>query len=381
MPFLQFANAGPTRHDEKDDLMKPARSRSTVILKPRRAGMKVTSLVFGSLIAVFAAWIILGQLSVTPETGLDAPQSSEIGDGDYLPIAVPTNRGEETPDGFQGEVHPLLHGQTRLEVAAHWSGVGTGRDRLDKSVPAKVYRLFSEFSPATERTVYTEREFSAFLPESLEGVGQTWAIAPERVVGILRQFHPQPSVRLLAFGRRAGPDGAFAILKAMSPTHLEIMFRLHAEFDLAQNVWLTPACFLGQLLIDREAGTVKTFRLWVPTDNPLNMHLTAAESKPPGGTRPTVFREIRRGDFVIARRDIVRVERMELVSDSFESQAPLAWTDSIELTTALHQLKQEFYAFESIDWAPWQQATAIAAERHRPILAFVLWGALDDQSC
>ena len=344
--------------------------------EPRRIGVKIILLSLAVAAVGIPMWLVWGRSAHTPN-----PPHPVARVPDYRPVPVPTNRGEDVEDGFRGEVHPLLHGQARLEVVAHWTGVGTGRDQLDQTVPANVYRLFSEFKPAISRRVYTERDLSVFLPESVNAVGQTWEIRADDVAGILGQFHPQPSMHLIALGRRAGPDGAFALLRAMSTTHLEVLFRIHAEFDLAQNVWLTPACFWGRMLVDREAGTVEHFRLWVPTDNPLNMHLTVAESMPPGGSEPTVFREIRRGDMVITRRDIVRVEQMELASADPEFAESIVWTESLEMEIAERKLKKAFYTFASIDWVPWQRAAAIAAEEKRPILAIVLWGALDDQSC
>jgi hypothetical protein len=185
----------------------------------------------------------------------------------------------------------------------------------------------------------------------------------------------------VSLGRRAGPDGAFAVLRGVSPTHLDIVFRIHAEFDIAQNVWLTPACLLGRMIVDRDAGVVSYFRIWVPTDHPLNVHLTVAQSMKPGELTPEVFRTIERGDVVFARRDIVRVEQMGLASADRTLPESLTWSDEIDMDQALHRVKSAFYIFENIDWVPWTEAVAVAGEQQKPILAIVLWGALDDQSC
>jgi hypothetical protein len=241
--------------------------------------------------------------------------------------------------------------------------------------------LFTELKAATPRQVYTERDFSAFMPKTIESVGQIWSINPDDVARFLRQLHPRPSMHLVAFGRRAGPDGAFALLRAVSATHLDIVFRVHAEFDIAQNVWVTPASFYGRMIVDRDSGTVPQFRLWVPTDNRLNIHLTVAQSKPQGGTKIEVFREIQRGDFVTSTRDIVHVERLELVSADQELAEALDWSEAIEMGLAWQKLKQAFYTFEEIDWVSWDQALTVAGDRKKPVLVIVLWGALDDQSC
>jgi hypothetical protein len=299
----------------------------------------------------------------------------------YWVDSVPTNRGKDVVDGFRGDVHRLLHGKTSLAVAAHWTPVGQGRDQLEKRVPPHIYRLFTDLRVASPNRVYTETAFSAFMPVSVQSVGQVWEIGLDGVAEFLRQFHPRPSVHLVALGRRAGPDGAFAVLRAVSATHLDIVFRIHAEFDIAQNMWYTPSCFWGRMIVDKQAGKVESFRLWLPTDLPLNVHLTVAVSQPKGEAVPVVFREIQPGDRLFTRRDIVRVEQMELVSANPGNPDLRDWSDSIDMESAQRQLKEAFYGFAAINWVPWERALAAASTQHKPILAVVLWGALDDQSC
>ncbi|HEY2250400.1 MAG TPA: hypothetical protein VGH74_05040 [Planctomycetaceae bacterium] len=300
----------------------------------------------------------------------------------YQPVPVPTNRRDDLSPGFRGEVHPLLHGKTSLEVSAHWMKVGTGRDHLEQFVSPNVYAMFTELKPVTAKKLYTERDFSRLLPESVESVGQVWEIDLDSVATILRQFHPQPAMHLIALGRRAGPDGAFGVLRGVSATHLDVMFRVHAEFDIGLNVWYTPACFWGRMIVDKKAGTVESFRLWLPTELPLNVHLTVAGSSPRGTRQqPVVFRKIEPGDVVGTKRDIVHVDQMELVSANPQLAEEVEWADSIDIDVAQRELKKCFYAFTGINWVPWQTALEAAGQQHKPILAIVLWGALDDQSC
>src|SRR5262245_5190340 len=141
------------------------------------------------------------------------------------PIPVALNRGPEVLDGFRGDVHPLLSGQTRLPVTARWTGIGKGRDQLHRDLHPRLYAWFTELRPTRPEQTYTERDFSAFLPKTVGEVGQLWALDPDRMAHFLRQFHPRPSMKLVAVGRRAGPDGAFAILRAVSASHLDIAFR------------------------------------------------------------------------------------------------------------------------------------------------------------
>lgn len=284
------------------------------------------------------------------------------------PVAL--NRGPEIADGFRGGVHPLLHGQTKLELTAHWVPFGNGRFNSEMLVP-DVCNIFLELKPAAKQRTYTERDFSAFLPEKLAAAGQVWSLDPNKVANMLRQFHDSPSMHLTAIGRRVGPDGAFAVLRAVSPSYLDIAFRIHAEFDVSpkQSAHLgqfcyTPSYFSGQMIVNRETGTVEYFRLGLPTDKTLNAHFTHNSTKLGDG------------------HEIVRVDRMELLGGNSELAAKdIAWEESISYDAAHQQLQRVFYKFMEINWLPFDQIMAAARHENKPILAMVLWGALDDQSC
>jgi hypothetical protein len=204
-------------------------------------------------------------------------------------------------------------------------------------------------------------------------VGQMWALDGDKVTGFLRQFHPHPCMHLVAPGRRAGPDGAFAILRAISPSYLDILFRIHAEFYLTPqdgqpnpDAWYTPAYFSGRVLVNKQTGTVDHFRLSLPTDKALNVHLTLEGSAYGHTTQP---------------HEIVRVERMELVGGDSGLVDKIPWTRAMTPIEAPARLAKVFYKFQEIDWVPFDQVLTQARSRGRPIFAIVSWGATDDQSC
>jgi hypothetical protein len=294
----------------------------------------------------------------------------------YRPTPVALNRGPEVLDGFRGDVHPLLVGRTRLEVTAQWAPVGKGRDQLHRDLHPRLYSWFTELRPARPQQTYTERDFSAFLPEAVGEVGQLWALDADKMVRVLKQFHPHPSLHLVASGRRAGPNGAFAILRAVSPAYLDIVFRLHAEFYLTPEdwpadqplirAWYTPAYFSGRVLVNKRTGTVQHFRVGLATDKALNVHLTVVASGI-GDTRQA--------------RDVVRVQRMELTGGDGGRVETIPWTRALTLAEAHSRLAKVFYKFLEIDWIPFDQVLAQARSRGRPIFAIVSWGAFDDQSC
>jgi hypothetical protein len=289
------------------------------------------------------------------------------------PIPVPANRSADVPDGFRGVVHPVLHGRTQLEVTAHWTPIEKGQLKLE--APDEVLAWYTGLRPAVPRATYTARDFSAFLPEALGAVGQVWALDPDRVKPFLAQFHPRPLAHQAAAGRRAGPDGAFALLRAVSPSHAEIVFRVHAEFLITPNVAgdlglvyarLTPAYFQGRLVINKTRGTVEHFQLALPTDKARNAFLTV---------NPSLLGNPKLG------HDIIRVERMELSGGDGRPADNLSWAESLPRDEAGRRLARVFYKFEEIDWVPADRALARAREKGRPIFAIVSWGSTEDQSC
>jgi hypothetical protein len=288
------------------------------------------------------------------------------------PTPVALNRGPEVLNGFTGPVHPLLFGRTSLKVTAQWTPVGQGRDRIHRSLHPLVYSWFTKLEPQRQQQTYTNRDFSAFLPVTIGEVGQLWALDADKMVEILMQFHPHPSLQLVSSGRRAGPDGAFAILRAISPSHLDIVFRIHAEFYMTPDdwpsggtrirAWYTPAYFAGRVLVNQRTGTVEHFHLALATEKALNVHLTVDASAGQA-------------------RDVVRVERMELAGGDDGLVQSIAWTKALTRAEAQQRLAKVFFKFLDIDWVPLDQVLVQARSRNRPIFAVVSWGAFEDQSC
>ncbi|KAK2147360.1 hypothetical protein LSH36_557g01040 [Paralvinella palmiformis] len=89
---------------------------------------------------------------------------------------------------------------------------------------------------------------------------------------LLSMFHPRPFV----FSRFA-PQGSVAIVRASSKKYVDIMFRIHAEFQLNQPpfypFWFTPAQFTGNLIISKDGTKVLSFNLYVPGDKRLNVDM------------------------------------------------------------------------------------------------------------
>jgi hypothetical protein len=206
-------------------------------------------------------------------------------------------------------------------------------------------------------------------------VGEVWEIDADKMAEILKQFHPHPSMHLIATGRRAGPDGAFGLLRAISDSYVDIAFRIHAEFFLTPgegtpgtapiNAWYSPAYFEGNMLVNKKNGTVDYFRLALANEKALNVHLTVQAI----------------GAFAKEAHDIVRVERMDLVGGRMPGSGETRWAREMTLAAASAKLAKIFYKSLEINFVPCDQALALARSQGRPIFAIVSWGSFDDQSC
>jgi hypothetical protein len=322
-----------------------------------------------------ACWTYVKQ--ARPPMEDDPPGQTDTEPIDYsrrVPVAL--NRGAEVQDGFEGEAHPALRGHSELKVTAAWNfdRDQAGSQAFLRDAPPQVSHLFMKLKAAVPEKTYTERDFSRFLPShELGAVGQTWAIDLDRAAEFLKQFHPNPSMHLVAKGRRAGPDGAFAVVRAASPTHLDILMRVHAEFDvlpelekraaLASEAWYSPGTFLGRLVINRQSGTVEYFSLGVPTEAPYNVHVTAAYGSQGEG------------------HGWMRVERMELTGGDKEAVDQIRWAEQIDAADARERLAKIFYKFKEIDWLAFDKVQQAALAQDRPIFVVTAMGALDNQTC
>ena len=326
-------------------------------------------LLVGLIIGLACAAGYWGYWQVTAPNGRKQAGLQPAGDG--MPscpatgadcrLPVPINRGPEVVDGFHGDIHPLLHAHAPMEVKAYWVHPADA-DYLDPTAPPEMQHLYKDASPAVPTRSYSERDFSPLLPpENVKTAGQVWALDPDKAAVFLKQFHPSVSTHVASAGRRPGPDGAFAVLRAVSPSRLEIVFRVHAEFDLAStptdlpllHAWYSPACFLGQVVVNRDTGTVEYFRLGVPTDRKTNVHATLWTT------------------FGIRAHNTSRVEHMELVGGSLEGLEGVRWADEIETASAHDKLAAVFYKFLEIDFMPFGRTLA-AGEQQKPILAVVV---------
>ena len=262
-----------------------------------------------------------------------------------------------------------------IQVRAYWDPIADASLGMPNSSP-KHEALFNNLSPAHPSQEYEVDAFKAFLPTGSVPVGHVWELDVNEVLPFLRQFHSGATSEMLInpggeaaiepFGRRIvlikiglESEGAFACLRALSPTHAEIVFRIHAEFQLDREAraYFTPAQFTGRLILNRNNGTIRDFRLHLPPRN-TNVDINAFGSA-----------------------DMVFVPRMELIGQNTHEKSDIVWETAITENEAKDLLEAPFYKFSEIERLPIKEAVTQAQAENRPIHVVLTWGVFDDESC
>ncbi len=262
-----------------------------------------------------------------------------------------------------------------VQVQAYWDPIADASLGLPDHTP-KHAALFKNLSPAHPSQEYDVDAFKAFFPKGSVPVGGVWELDMNEVLPFLRQFHPGATAEMHInpggegtieiFGRRITlikvgleSEGAFACLRAVSPTYAEIVFRIHAEFllDAEARAYFTPAQFTGRLILNRNNGTIRDFWLHLPPRK-TNVDINAF-----GGA------------------DMVYVPRMELIAQNAHDQSDIVWETAITENEAKDLLEASFYKFSEIERFPIEEAVAQAQAENRPIHVVLTWGVFDDESC
>ncbi|MCY3741892.1 MAG: hypothetical protein OXH00_12795 [Candidatus Poribacteria bacterium] len=268
-----------------------------------------------------------------------------------------------------------LDTQETMRVQAYWDPIADASLGLPDHSPKHV-ALFKNLVPAHVSREYDVDAFKAFFPKGSAPVGHVWELDMNDVLLFLRQFHPGATAEMHInpggegaieiFGRhitliKVGleSEGAFACLRALSPTYAEIVFRIHAEFQLDEEAraYFTPAQFTGRLILNRSNGTIRDFWLHLPPRN-TNVDLNAF-----GGA------------------DMVYVPRMELIAQNAHDESDIVWETAITEAVAQSALKAAFYKSAEIERHPVKEAVAQAQVENRPIHVVLTWGVFDDESC
>ena len=268
-----------------------------------------------------------------------------------------------------------LDSSASVKVDAYWEPIA------DSSLGMPIYSqkhaaLFGDLSPAHPSQEYEADAFKAFFPKGNAAVGHVWELDTNEVIPFLRQFHPGATAEMHAnpggefvlegFGTTLirltvglESNGAFACLRALSPTYAEIVFRIHAEFllDKDADAYFTPSQFTGRLILNREHGTLREFWLYVPSRN-TNVDINS-----------------------FGAADMVFVPRMELIGRNAHDQSDIAWETTITEKETKDLLAASFYKYSEIEKYPIEEVVEQAQAKKRPIHIVLTWGTFDAESC
>ena len=257
-----------------------------------------------------------------------------------------------------------------IQVDAYWAPIADAALNLPKHAA-----LFNNLSPVHPSQEYEMDAFRVFFPKESFTVGNLWELDVEKIIPFLRQFHPGATAKMhnnpgtefvleffgltLFRSSRFESEGAYACLRAVSPTYAEIVFRIHAEFllDRKAGAYFTPAQFTGRLILNRKSDTIREFWLYLPPHN-TNVDINA-----------------------YGLADMVFVPRMELVGRNTQDQGDIIWKTTITEREAKGLLETAFYKFSEIERSAIEDVVAQAQAQKRPIHVVLTWGALDAESC
>lgn len=249
---------------------------------------------------------------------------------------------------------------TTIDLTAHW-------ERLtDTTYHFEERPVIKALAPATPRASYASEVFLPFLPSAPVAVGASWRVDPNAALPFLRQLHAGASTELHHDrGTGVGARGAWACLRLLDDACMEIVVRIHGEFQIdgdgseGNASWFTPACFRCRLWIDRKKGEVAAFDLSVPP------------------SRANVDINLRSEHGTIA--DIGSVPRLQLSAGEFPAAPPTAV--QISAAEADRILERRFYPFAQLDWLSLPDALAKSRATGKPMHIVALFGSLCDESC
>lgn len=258
------------------------------------------------------------------------------------------------------ESRNTLHGVLSWKVASvSWSWVPSKAftallpERSADQVPGYVWRLLPDTTANKYMLSYR------YVPPTPSGPVE------ELLFQLLSLFHPQPFLQ-----SRYEPRGAAAVVRARSSDSLDIMFRLHAEFQLNTSprrpLWFTPAAFIGRLIINTTEPDVKYFSMHVPAHMSLNVDLEWLI-----GPNEDKDMEV----------NITHLEEMSIRSRGSVDPDTLTWMQQIHSHEALSLLEKELYKFMQVEYHNFTEAYVKASHEGRPVHSVILWGVLNDQSC
>jgi hypothetical protein len=253
--------------------------------------------------------------------------------------------------------------------------------------------LFEFQKPYKESETFLMSDFKAFVPQNTKSLktgsiywiingdngyeediyGNVWKEPKHlsKVKSILSLIHRNVSLQT-----RYDPRGSAAIIRGLSDNYIDIIFRMHIEFQLSptnDKFWLSPAFLSGRIVLYNNSidnkYEISYFDLSIPTYNQLNVDMEWTNG-------PNLDQS---GEVDIGFTPIMSISTS--LNNKFQFNDNYLKT-SITYIEAQKRLEQLFYPFTQIDYLRnlWQVIN-LSKEQNKLIHVIVLWGSLTDQSC
>ena len=328
----------------------------------------------------------------------DSDSNGAIEPWEFKYIAKLLSTRDEDPFVFQEDI-PEGEGTT---VYADYSPIDNSSMKTFQDQQKSYFRgfmaqkkhfngLFSWTKAEYPSVVHLQKNFRSFLPmhDSTE-VGTSYRLISsmfgedhEEIFNSNRYNAPQPSGREIILFKllqqfhhnvflqnRFGPRGAVAMIRAKSGPIVEVVFRIHAEYQLNEYpllpFWYSPAHFTGKLVYNTDTDQVLQFELYLPSIRKLNVDM----------------------EWIITT-DEIEGEKME-VDIGYTSSMKLTtnqtldlpdWENEVTLEEATLELDRVLYPFKKIPYLEILDAVDTARAENKLVHSIIMWGSLDDQSC
>jgi hypothetical protein len=205
------------------------------------------------------------------------------------------------------------------------------------------------------RRNYPVSTFRGFLPTEAVAVGEYWEIDDESTLQLLKQLTENPSLQLWVNDE----IGRWATLRAYNEDYAEIVYRIHAAFELTDG-FFTPSLFAGTLVIDRHLKELTYFEMSVPPGTlNFDVHKVIDENR------------------AFTDGGVCNIE----MAAGEEITPNLTYTEEISADEARLGLAKQCYPAQSIEWVALEEAAEMAKALDRPIHVVSADGTFMDQSC
>ena len=290
----------------------------------------------------------------------------------YAADTPPANRIVLTLDNnsevhVKGFIAPIAYTQSNFHV--EWESLANLRvAEPEKRYPTAVFQAFLPTETGLRKGI--EKTFLQRLQSLLRenptsrgnsvSVGEVWEIEQDSLLELLRQLHPNPHLDMHI--NSGDSRGAWACLRAYNAEFADIMFRVHAEFRLADG-WFTPSQFTGHLVINRPDEKVAFFQMYVPHGT-LNFDVNRYHN-----------------DRSIFTTDAGFCPQIELRAGTEAIIQDPQFSEAISLSEAKHILIRRFYKSQQINWVSVDAALEMAQAEQKPIHIVSTNGPLTDEAC